>query len=170
MADIKKLDKSAILNGAAQVHYEYVEELGGELALVPLTEGQYSQVSIIKSSGIKMKGNPSFDAEGRPDFSNVASSFTMEMDLEKINESDFEADVLAVAYSLSGGTGEHWTVEDVKKIRPAGIVSKVAKVVYSITGVTPAKIEQVQNFRGKQGGSKSRRPSSDGDSPGADAG
>lgn len=169
MADVKRLDKSAILNGSAQVHYEHVEELGGELALVPLTEGQWAQVSVIKSSGIKMVGNPKFDADGRPDFADVSSNFTMEMDLKKINECDFEADVLAVSYSLSGGTGETWTVEDVKKIRPAGIVPRIAKVVYEITGVTPAQIQEVQNFRGKPGGTKSRRPSSDGSAAGAEA-
>lgn len=169
MADVKRLSKSAILNGTAQIHYEMVEELGGEVGLAPLSEGQYAQITTIKATGIKMKGNPTFDENGRPDFANLGSNFEMIMDLEQINKSDFEADALAVAYSLSGGMGETWSVEEVKGIRPPGIIARLAKIVYEISGVTPAQIEQVRNFREQSGGAKARRSTPAGASAGANA-
>ena len=154
---VTRLNKAAIINGTAQVHYEFVEELNGELALAPLTEGQYSQIEAIKGSGIKMKGRPVMDKDGNPDFEKISENLEMEMDLENMTRNDFEAEVLAVAYSLSGGTGEHWTVDDVKSIRPPGIVSRLAKVVFKISGVSPAQIEQVRSFREKSGRAGNRK-------------
>jgi len=151
-----RLNKAAILNGKTQIHYEYVEEWNGEVALAPLTEGQYSQVDSIKASGIKMKARPQMDSKGNPDFASMSESMEMEFDLEQVNQNDFEADALAVAYSLAGA-GEHWTAEDVKSFRPPGIVAKLAKVVYKISGVTPLEVDQVQSFRGKSGGAGNNR-------------
>ena len=150
MSEVNKLTKAAILQGKVLVVDFYVEELGGSIPLRPLTEGQFNKVETTKMGGIKVKGNP-IKSKGRgskrEDMNVNMDGLEMEMDLEVIQEKEFEADCLAVAYAIADG--EKWTTEDVKGIRPPKTVSKIAQEVYRISGATPQGVDDAKSFRGQ---------------------
>jgi len=155
---VNRLTKAQILEGTDQVFYEHFAALNGEVALVPLSDGQYAQVEAIRSGGAEMVGTPVMTPEGDVDRAKSSENLQFKIDMQKATEHDHEADVLAVAYSLSGGTGEQWTDRDVKSIRPPGVVKAIAAKVYEISGVQQQQIEQVRSFRGKSGGSADNKP------------
>ncbi len=150
MTNEEILTKSAILGGTENLEYLYVKEWDGKIALRPLSEGQYAQVEAIRAAGSTMKGNPVIGPDGNVDKEKTSANLEFNLDLQKSAEMDFEADALAAAYAMSVN-GETWTDADVKNIRPPGIVKRIARKVYQMSGVTPQQIEQVQNFRGESG-------------------
>jgi len=154
MSEIKRLTKAEILAGKSLIHYLYVEELGGEIGLKPLTERQYAQVEAIKTSGSKLTGAPVYDVDGNPDFNASVSGMLMEVDLGETVMKEFEAAATAVAYSLVTGDGEHWDVDDVMSIQPPGIVEKLAEKVYEISGIKSSAKDQekVKSFRDQSRG------------------
>lgn len=138
MSEARRLTKADILQGRNKIHYVYVDELGGEIALRPLTDGEWAEVEETRLKGMKAKGKPGSD---NPD---------MELDIADIHRADFAADCLAVAYSMADS---EWNIADVKSL-PAGMAKKIANEVYKITGVdpgeeglNPAMAEQVHSFR-----------------------
>ncbi len=141
MAEVKRLTKADLLKGKESVEYVFFEELDGELPLKPLTDGQWSQVRAVRFAGMKAKGKP---GSSDPD---------MEFEVGKLREQSFEACALAVSFAIADG--ETWTVDDVKRMRPAGIVEKIADEVFRITGVSPdegveftkEQEEDVKSFR-----------------------
>jgi len=169
MTETQRLNKAAILNGRDQVYYEYFDELGGELALHPLTEGQFSQVAAIKAAGSKMSGKAIMNSRGEVDKAATSQNMEITIDLQKAQEMEFESDVLAVAYSLSD-RNETWTDREVKRLRPPGIIKKIAKRVMEISEVTPEQIEQVRSFREKHGGDSDHESTPDRGSAGEEPG
>src|SRR5690606_33913782 len=149
---VRRLSKSDLLQGRDQVHYVYFEELGGEIPLRPLTDGQWAQIQAIKSSGGILRGRPVMDADGDIDMSKT--ELALEIDVAKASEKDYEADALTVMYALADGS--RWTLEDVKQLRPAGIVQKIAKKVREISGVLPEQLSALESFRRQSGGSGNR--------------
>ena len=152
MTEVTRLTKSAILQGKQNVNYIMFEELGGELPLRPLTDGQFNQVEVMKMGGIKVKGQPKrkptdFKKKGQQDVEVDMDGMNMELDLEAIQKQDFEADALAVSFAIADG--EHWTPDDVKQLRPPGIVKKIAQAVYELSGATPQGAEDIKSFRTK---------------------
>ncbi len=156
---IRRLTKSDILNGNKDVKYVYFEDLGGELPLRSLTDGQYAQVEAVRTRGSRLKGMPTLDKDGNPDMEK--SNMGVEIDMEKMTEAEHEADCLAVFYGIADGAS--WTVTDVKQMTPPGIVAKIAREIYIVSGVKSkkaklsdriaegklqeARAEEVKNFR-----------------------
>jgi len=157
---VNRLNKAALLQGRDQVFYEYFEELDGEIALAPLTDGQYSQAEAVRATGASMSGRPVMDKDGNVDRAATSGQLEFKIDMQAAANADFEADCLAVAYSLSNGSGEQWTDREVKALQPPGIVHKIAAKVYEISGANQQQIEQVRSFRGKRGGAEHDKPSS----------
>lgn len=139
------LTKADILQGTKKTHIVQVEEFNGEVAIKPLSQGQWAQVEIIKSGGIKFRGKPGKDSK---DYSGME----MEMDISEVQKNDHEGDCVAVAYALS--INETWTVQDVKDIQPPGVVKRLAEEVYRISGVTVDGLNEIRNFRKNTGGEK----------------
>lgn len=158
--EIKRLSKADILRGTDQAHSFYVEELGGELELHPLTEGQYAQVEGIRGGGIKLSGGAVMDENGNMDRTATGQNMRMEIDMEESLRADFEADCAAVAHSLSNRE-EKWDPSEVMVMRPPGVVAKIAREVYRISGVSPQKLEQVHSFRDQPRRTRNRVVASD---------
>ncbi len=146
MSEVKRLTKADIIAGKDNVHYEYFDELDGELPLRSLTEGQWAQVEAIKARGSTMKGMPSIGKDGNPDMEK--SQLGIEIDMEKMSLAEFEADCLAVFFGVADDN--HWTVEDVKRMQPPGAVKKIAAKIYQITGVKSKYAKAVERAKNKQ--------------------
>lgn len=142
-----KLSKTDILEGRDSEHVVYFEELGGEIVLRPLTDGQWARISAIKGDIGKIVTKPSYGKDRLGSISGVADML-LEVDLKRATENEAEADAQAVAYSLSDPQGEKWTVEDIRKMKPAGVVKKIAAKVYYISGVSKEAAEWAKSFRG----------------------
>jgi len=149
--EVKRITKADILGGGNNVTYIYFEDLGGELPLGSLTDGQVAQIDAVKGRGSTMGGSPYIDKKtGNPD--SKKSNLTLNINLEKAAEAEYEADVLAVFYGLR--FDERIMVDEIKKFKPAGIVKKIAAEVYKITGYDPKKkrmteatVKDVKRFR-----------------------
>lgn len=154
MEEIRRLSKVDILSGKRREIAFYVEELGGEIILRPLTDGQWEQIKAVKSAGGRLTGNPVMSADGNVDRRASSESMKIEIDLKAASEQEYEADCLAVAYSLSDTrvSGETWTVNDVKRMEPPGVVRKIAMKVYAITGVSKEAADWAESFREDQRG------------------
>jgi len=160
------LTKADILQGKDNVQNVYIPELEGEVALRPLTDGQMAQVKVIQSAGIQFRGAPG-RAQGLKETKGVgalselealqAMGDTLEFDISEVTKNEYEAKCLAVSYALS--VNETWTIQDVKNLRPAGVVDVIAKVVFDMT---IPKREEVETFREERGGQGDPGPASAG--------
>lgn len=170
--EVKRLSRADILSGRRREHVFCVEELGGEIVLRPLADGQWAQVMAVKSAGGKLTGRPVMDKFGNVDRKASGESMLVEIDLKTATEQEYEADCLAVAYSLSDTRpgGETWTVNDVKRMEPPGVVKKIAMKVYAITGVSKEAVDWASSFRADGRGSADSPVTPDGVSLGADTG
>lgn len=147
MKESRRLTKADILMGKDNVSYEHFDELGGEIGLRPLTDGQYSRVEAVRARGTSLKGVPVIGKDGNPDLEKT--QLGLEIDMEAMSVAEFEADALAVHLSLAD---DDWTLEEVRGFTPPGIVSKMAKRVYEISGVGRSALgeglaEQARSFR-----------------------
>ena len=152
MQDVKRLTKADIITGRDSVTYFYVEEFDGEIALHPLTEGQFNQVQQIKSAGSSLKGNAVMGEDGEIDKVATAKNLEINIDSTKASKYEFEGDATAVAYSMSSRDGEKWTVEEVMEMRPPGVVKKIANEIYKISQVSKEQAEHIASFREDFGG------------------
>ena len=59
--------------------------------------------------------------------------------------------------------GETWEVDEVKQLRPVGVVEEIAEFVFEISGVTEEASEQARSFRQDTGGAEDNP-----DAPGRD--
>lgn len=142
-----KLTKADILKGSNQVRTKYFEKLGGELDVRPLTEGEWAEIEALRSSGAKIKGKPTFDKSGNLDIKSMQQNLQVEIDSKEIQLMEFEAKAKAVAWGLSTSSDNQWTVEEVKQLRPVGVVDDIAGFIFKISGVTEEGAEEARNFR-----------------------
>jgi len=131
------LSKSDILNGESTPHEVYFERLGGSLVLYPLTDGELEQVESIALKGQTVKGRADKSGSGMPE--------EIEFDVEKSSKAQYESNATMVSISLSKG-GEKWTVNEVKQLRPAGIVKEISAKVNAISR-GQEKVEEAESFR-----------------------
>lgn len=142
-----KLTKADILKGASQVKTQYFEKLGGELDVRPLTEGEWAEIEALRGSGAKIKGSPKFDKNGSFDIRSMQKDLQVVIDSKEMQMLEFEAKAKAVAWGLSTSSDNQWTVEEVKQLKPVGVVDDIARFIFKISGVTEEGAEEARNFR-----------------------
>lgn len=142
-----KLTKVDILKGVNNVKIQYFDKLGGEIEVRPLTEGEWAEIEALRSSGAKIKGKPTFDKSGSLDIKSMQQKLQVEIDSKEIQLMEFEAKAKAVAWGLSTSPDNQWTVEEVKQLRPVGVVDDIAEFIFKISGVTEEGAEEARNFR-----------------------
>lgn len=142
-----KLTKADILKGVNNVRTQYFDKLGGEIDVRPLTEGEWAEIEALRSSGAKIKGKPTFDRSGNLDIKSMQQSLQVEIDSKELQLMEFEAKAKAVAWGLSTSPDNQWTVEEVKQLRPVGVIDDIAEFIFKISGVTEESVEEVRNFR-----------------------
>jgi len=153
----KKLTKADILQGKDAVHEIEVEEWEGSISVRPLTEGEYAQVEALKGSCAKLGGGAVYDEDGNVDRLKTAEGMNIEMDMENYVQKEFEGNAIAVAFAMS--VDEEWTVEEVKQLKPPGVVAKIAYKVYKLSGVTGG-LEAIQKFRQEPRGAANNKSTS----------
>ncbi len=104
----------------------------GQVKIRPLTTTEYQQV---KSR--KLRGFTTTAKAGQAD-NNIV------IDLEKATQNDYEADCMAVSMAM---VEPRLSVDEVKRIKHAGITDKIAKRVYEISGITAEAIKELEKFR-----------------------
>jgi hypothetical protein len=142
-----KLTKADILKGVNNVKTQYFDKLGGEVDVRPLTEGEWAEIEALRSNGAKIKGRPIFNKSGNLDIKSMQQNLQVEIDFEGIQLMEFEAKAKAVAWGLSTSPDTQWTVEEVKQLRPVGVVDDIAEFIFKISGVTEEGAEEARNFR-----------------------
>lgn len=142
-----KLTKADILKGVNNVRTQYFDKLGGEIDVRPLTEGEWAEIEALRSSGAKIKGKPTFDKNGNLDIKSMQQNLQVEIDSKEIQLMEFEAKAKAVAWGLSTSPDNQWTVEEVKQLRPVGVIDDIAEFIFKISGVTEESVEEARNFR-----------------------
>jgi hypothetical protein len=137
----RRLLKAEVLNGAKTPHEIHFDELEGTLVLYPLTEGQWAEVEARNMQGIDVDvDTEDVDVTDKEQLRKLKPK--IRFDLLRLTRAQFEANVLAVACSLSGGE-EKWTEDEVRAMR-AGVLEAVADKVYEISGVEGDVMKRVQ--------------------------
>lgn len=156
-----KLTKAMVLQGTKLTKDIDMSEMGEGLTVTirPLTEGEFAQAEAIEGGGLKFKGNPADikkaavksgkapEDMGVEDMKNM-QGMEMEMDISKIQEAEFEAKAYMVATCIVDE--EKWTVDDVKMMRPIGVVTKIAKEIKELSGITKGTKKAIKDFRKDQ--------------------
>lgn len=137
--ELQKLTKAEILQGIEKTHEVEVEELGGVVIIRPLRESEWAEIESIQLKGLNLTGKGDPNKEDADDV-----EMEMGMDLSAMTKYEYMADRMAVASGLSCD-GEKWNPNDVGKL-PAGVVKKLAKKVYEVSGVTSEKQSLIENF------------------------
>ena len=130
------LSKDKILKGIEKVETVYIESLGGEVKIRPLSSSEWQEIVIEEQKGIgevKLKVGSLQQTDG-----------TMSIDLAKQTIASFKAKVKAVAIAMSVD-GEEWTEEEVRQLLP-GVVDEIFEAVRDISGITIEERE-LDNFR-----------------------
>src|SRR5690606_18047712 len=142
-----KLTKADILKGVNNIRTQYFDKLGGEIDVRPLTEGEWAEIEALRGSGAKIKGNPTIDKSGNLDIKSMRENLQVEIDTKELQLMEFEAKAKSVAWGLSTRPDNQWMVEEVKQLRPVGVVDDIAEFIFKISGVTEESVNEVRNFR-----------------------
>jgi hypothetical protein len=142
--DDKLLTKADILEGKEKREKVYIDSLGGNVEIKPLTEAEWSRAQAIDQRGTTM--NPKVDSNGK------ITDMNMVIDLEKSTEASSEADRYIVSCGVSN---INLTIDDCKRLKP-GAVKELVRNILKITGVTLKRIspdkgadDAVKSFRKK---------------------
>lgn len=76
------------------------------------------------------------------------------VDVGALTRAEFESRAYAVKCSL----GEDWTLEEVRSLTPAGIVTRIADRVYEMSGIQPEQAADLINFRKEPGRDADSKP------------
>lgn len=158
MALTKKDIKERLREGSGAVDYVDAPELGGELAVRPLTQGEIDKVNTKAVQGQTFTGElPSGDDQ--PD--NVKAD-GLTLDVASSAAAQAEAKAMTVAFGLS--VDERWSPNDAKEL-PPGLFRRVLAKVEEICD-DDAFIEDAETFRGDAPGRADGDARGDGDTAG----
>jgi hypothetical protein len=151
MPTTQRVTKADIIGGRfASVRDVPVPEWDGlTVSLWSLTDGQWAAVESLQTRGIRidLEGSSLMGGSAEEIREAIKGGSGIALDIGEITAAEREANALAVAYSLSGG-GESWSIEDVKAMRPPGVVDRLAKIVYELSGVSVEAAKSIADFRG----------------------
>lgn len=142
------LTRNDILNGKKNIQTIKIKELGGELKLRPLTDGELQRVLRTMSLG----NFGSIDAKpvlknGELDKEATMNNLKINIDVEESEKNKYEAACLAIRISLDHDEYEDkFTEEDIKQF-PAGSVDSISSKVFEISGVNDPDPERMKRFR-----------------------
>ena len=115
------LKKSDILLGIDEPRQTFIESLGGEIYLRPLSSAEVNKVVEIEAEGL---GN--FEASNL----NRKTSATGKMNLKKMNEASAKAQYEAIYLSINNPKNEdEWTKEELKSLRKDAITELYEKIM-----------------------------------------
>ncbi len=136
--------KDRILKGKDFIKKINIKELGGEIQIRPLTEGEWTEISAMAVKSAKTEFTPIFDKKGNVDKERTKDSVRFNFDVETLQKGDFEKNILACKYGI---VEEGLTVEELKQLSPPGIIKKIADEIYKISGIEEEELKALQFFR-----------------------
>lgn len=145
------ITKSDILNGANNYTEVEIKSLGGSVEIRPLSDGEYNHIESIKKDIGKINTAIELDKKGDLDLdkttkkANKVKTMDLELDMKRIEDKKYEANVLAVVYGLmiEGDTFNKKQVEGFK----AGSVNEIAEKIIELTLPHKDLNETVEDFR-----------------------
>lgn len=132
------LTKDKILKGIEKVETVYIESLGGEVKIRPLSSSEWQEIVIEEQKGIgqvKLNVGSLRQTDG-----------TMSIDLAKQTIASFKAKVKAVSLAMTVD-GEEWSENEVEQLLP-GVVDEIFEHVREISGIQIEEAE-LDRFREK---------------------
>ena len=145
--DNKKLTKADVLRTASEdnVVYKYFEKLKGELPIRPLSDGEAQEIEVKQLSNLDIDISNLKNLEGASK-EQILKKLDMDVDLGEFLGDDYEANCLACKFGLA--FDESLTVEEVKELRPPGIVEDIANKIFELSGMEGSGVEDaLESFR-----------------------
>ena len=136
--------KDRILKGKDFVKKINIKELGGDIQIRPLTEGEWTEISSRSVKSAKTEFTPIFNKEGVIDREKTKESIKFNFDVETLQKGDFEKNILTCKYGIKE---EGLTEEDLRQLSPPGIIKKIADEIYKISGIEEEELKALQFFR-----------------------
>jgi len=136
--------KDRILKGKDYVKKINIKELGGEIQIRPLTEGEWTEISSRAVKSAKTEFTPIFNKAGEVDREKTKESVKFNFDVETLQKADFEKNILTCKYGIKE---EGLTEEDLRQLSPPGIIEKIANEIFKISGIQEEELKALQFFR-----------------------
>lgn len=146
----KKLTKADILRTASDddVAYEYFEKLGGKLPLRSLSDGEAQEIEAEQFGNMDIDVSNIQSLEGNSK-EEILNNMDMDMNLTEFLGDDYEANCLACSFGIA--FEEKLTVEEVKELKPPGIVEDIANRIYELSGMEGSGVDEtLESFRGDE--------------------
>ena len=144
----KRLTKNDILRTASddEITYEYFEKLDGEIPLRALSDGEAQKIETKQFGNLDIDVSNIQNLEGGSK-EEILNNLDMEMDIKDFLGDDYEANCLACSFGIA--FEEKMTIEEVKELKPPGIVEDIANRIYKISGMEGSGVEDaLKSFRG----------------------
>lgn len=145
----KLITKEDLLKGTRETKKVYIAELGGEIEIRPLNEEQWVEIEAKRGKIFDIDITPVMkkDKNGNEVYDPEKTKETMKMksDMGKTKFIEFEMDLLTCKYGMVMDITE----EELRKISPPGIVSRIAEEVMNISKVSKEELKELESFRKK---------------------
>jgi len=147
----RKLTREDILVGKNKVEDVFFEDLEGVISLRPLSDSEYLHSQAIVLKAMRAEGSleelKKAAAEAKKKGSkggNPFKSMNVQVDMGTITEAEFEQSVYIVS---CGMVDPKLTIDEVRQMRPIGIVKKVSRRILEMAGSSSDMENQIDNFR-----------------------
>jgi hypothetical protein len=144
MTETKISIKERILKGKEYTEKIIIKELGGEIEIRPLTEEQWATISTRAMRSAKTEFTPVINKKGEVDKDKTRETIRFSVDVETINKANFEKNVLTCLYGI---VEEGLTEQELRNISPPGIIEKIAKEIFKVSGIGEEQLKELQFFR-----------------------
>ncbi len=140
------LTRDDILRGSKKTKTITIKELGGDIEIRPLNEGQWAEIDAKKVEMFKIDIEPvmkQVDGQKVYDNEKTRDNIKITSDLSKSKNIEFETNLLICKY----GMVLEFTIDELKQISPPGVIKKIADEILKLSQVSEEELQELKSFR-----------------------
>lgn len=140
------ITKEELLKGNKLVKTVTIKELGGDIEIRPLNEGQWAEIDAKKVEMFKIDIEPvmkQVDGQKVYDSEKTRDNIKITSDLSKSKNIEFETNLLICKY----GMVLEFTIDELKQISPPGVIKKIADEILKLSQINEEELQELKSFR-----------------------
>lgn len=140
------ITKEELLKGNKLVKTVTIKELGGDIEIRPLNEGQWAEIDAKKVEMFKIDIEPvmkQVDGQKVYDNEKTRDNIKITSDLSKSKNIEFETNLLICKY----GMVLEFTIDELKQISPPGVIKKIADEILKLSQINEEELQELKSFR-----------------------
>jgi|LSQX01.1.fsa_nt_gb hypothetical protein len=140
------LTRDDILRGSKKTKTITIKELGGDIEIRPLNEGQWAEIDAKKVEMFKIDIEPvmkQVDGQKVYDNEKTRDNIKITSDLSKSKNIEFETNLLICKYGMI----LEFTIDELKQISPPGVIKKIADEILKLSQINEEELQELKSFR-----------------------